>query len=85
MIMLLLKILSGILDSTVPDSKDIYKHPKTESEKRRERDKLEYDLWVMSEEYEDDDEDWMEKRQARQMYNLVVLTCKSAQFGRTYT
>ena len=55
--MLLLKILSDILDSAVPDSKDIYKHPKTESEKRRERDKLEYDLWVMSGEYEDDDED----------------------------
>lgn len=55
--MLLLKILSDILDSAVPDSKDIYKHPKTESEKRRERDKLEYDLWVMSGEYGDEGED----------------------------
>ena len=49
--MLLIKILSGILNATVPDPKDARKRPKTESEKRREKDKHEYDLWVMAEEY----------------------------------
>ena len=52
--MLLLKILSGVLNATVPDPKDTRKRPKTESEKRREKDKREYDLWVMAEEYKEE-------------------------------
>lgn len=52
--MLLLNILSSILNATVPDPKDTRKRPKTESEKRREKDKREYDLWVMAEEYKEE-------------------------------
>ena len=52
--MLLLKILSGILNATVSDPKDTRSRPKTESQKRREIDKCESDLWVMADEYKEE-------------------------------